>query len=225
MTQVSEICLTLLLLTNLALAGTGRLHQAIRLMSVQGLLVGLLPILLWNWPEGAPALRIWAIAATNAAVKGIALPMLLAFAVRKAGVVREVEPLVGFRVSLIIVFLLNVAAFAIGKALHIHEAIASELAIPAAVTTMGTGLFLTCSRRKAITQVIGFLAFENGIAVFGSGILMEYGTVVELGILLDVFVLVFVLGIAIQQISRTFSSIDTDKLNQLGDIHLMHHHH
>ena len=86
-------------------------------------------------------------------------------------------------------------------------------------------IFLTCSRRKAITQVIGFLAFENGIAVFASGILMEYGTVVELGILLDVFVLVFVLGIAIQQISRTFSSIDTDKLNQLGDIHLMHHHH
>ena len=175
--------------------------------------------------KGAPALRIWAIAATNAAVKGIALPMLLAFAVRKAGVVREVEPLVSFRASLIIVFLLNVAALAVGKALHIHEAIASEIAIPTAVTTMGTGLFLTCSRRKAITQVIGFLAFENGIAVFGSGILMEYGTVVELGILLDVFVLVFVLGIAIQQISRTFSSIDTDKLNQLGDIHLMHHHH
>ena len=113
-------------------------------------------------------------------------------------------------------------SFAIGKAMHIHEAVASELAIPVAFATMGTGLFIVCARRKAITQVVGFLAFENGIAVFGSGILLEYGIVVELGILLDVFVLVFVLGIAIHQISRTFSSIDTDRLNRLGDTHLLH---
>ena len=88
-----------------------------------------------------------------------------------------------------------------------------------------TGLFLLCSRRKAITQVLGFLVFENGISVFGAGILLEYGLVVELGILLDVFVLVFVLGIAIHQINRTFSSLDTDKMNRLGDVHLMHQHH
>ena len=226
MTTTSEILLTLFLLTNLTLAGTGRLPQAIRLVAAQGWFIGILPILLWNWPEaGAPGARVWAVSAINALVKGLVLPMLIMYAVRKVHAKREVEPLVTFRVSLIVVFLIAAASFAGGKLLHIHEAVASELAIPVALTTMGTGLFLLCSRRKAITQVLGFLVFENGISVFGAGILLEYGLVVELGILLDVFVLVFVLGIAIHQINRTFSSLDTDKMNRLGDVHLMHQHH
>lgn len=221
MTSFAEILLALFLLTNIVLAGTGRLRQAIRLVAAQGWMVGLLPILLWNWSNGAPGVRVWSVAVINGAVKGIALPMLLRFAAEKSKTSFELEPLVGFRLSQVIAFAIAAASFVIGKALHIHEAIASELAIPVAFTTMGTGLFLICARRKAITQVLGFLAFENGIAVFGSGILLEYGLVVELGILLDVFVLVFVLGIAIYQINRTFSSIDTDKLNELGDVHLM----
>ena len=224
MTSFAEILLALFLLTNIVLAGTGRLRQAIRLVAAQGWMVGLLPILLWNWSNGAPGVRVWSVAVINGAVKGIALPMLLRFAAEKSKTSFELEPLVGFRLSQIVAFAIAAASFVIGKALHIHEAIASELAIPVAFTTMGTGLFLICARRKAITQVLGFLAFENGIAVFGSGILLEYGLVVELGILLDVFVLVFVLGIAIYQINRTFSSIDTDKLNELGDVHLMHAH-
>ena len=224
MTSFAEILLALFLLTNIVLAGTGRLRQAIRLVAVQGWMVGLLPILLWNWTDGAPGARVWSVAVVNGAVKGLALPILLRYAADKSKTSFELEPLVGFRVSQVIAFAIAAASFVIGKALHIHEAIASELAIPVAFTTMGTGLFLICARRKAITQVLGFLAFENGIAVFGSGILLEYGLVVELGILLDVFVLVFVLGIAIYQINRTFSSIDTDKLNELGDVHLMHAH-
>ena len=223
MTSTAEILLALFLLTNIVLAGTGRLRQAIRLVAVQGWMVGLLPILLWNWTDaGAPGFRVWAVAFVNGAVKGVALPLLLRYAADRAKANFELEPLVGFRLSQVIAFAIASASFAIGKALHIHETVASELAIPVAFTTMGTGLFLICARRKAITQVLGFLAFENGSAVFGSGILLEYGLVVELGILLDVFVLVFVLGIAIYQINRTFSSIDTDKLNALGDVHLMH---
>jgi len=226
MTSLAEILLALFLLTNLMLSGTGRLSPAIRLVAIQGWFIGLLPLLMWNWPElGAPGMRLWSVSAINALVKGAVLPYLLLYAVRKVHAKREVEPLVSFRTSQIIVFLLAAAGFIAGKALHIHEGIASELAIPVAFTTMGTGLFLLCSRRKAITQVLGFLVFENGISVFGTGILLEYGLVIELGILLDVFVLVFVLGIAIFQISRTFSSLDTDKLNHLGDVHLMHHHH
>ena len=226
MISASEILLTLFLLTNLLLAGTGRLPPAIRLVAARGWFIGLLPLLLWNWSDaGAPGLRIWTVAVVNALVKGLALPALLLYAVRKVHAKREMEPLVSFRVSQLLVFLIVAASFAVGKLLHVHEAIASELAIPVAFATMGTGLFLICSRRKAVTQVLGFLVFENGISVFGAGILLEYGLVVELGILLDVFVLVFVLGIAIYQINRTFASLDTDKMNRLGDIHLLHHHH
>lgn len=226
MLHCSEILLALFLLSDLVLAAAGRLPQAIRLVAAQGWLLGLLPLLLWDWSaKGCPEFRLFAVSAVNAAVKGVLLPALLAYAVRRARVARELEPLVSFRVSQLVVFALACLAFLFCKKLNISEQVASELAIPVAFTTMGTGLFLVCARRKAITQVLGFLVFENGIAVFGAGILLEYGLVVELGILLDVFVLVFILGIAIFQINRTFSSIDTDKLNRLGDVHLLHPHH
>jgi hydrogenase-4 component E len=226
MSALSEIVLALFLVADLALAGASRLRSAIRIVALQGFIVGVLPIILWNWQShGCPGMRIWAIAAVNALVKGTLLPLLLTYAVRKARTRRELEPIVSFQLSQIIVFLLAVGSFAVGSLLHIHEAIASELAIPVALTTMGTGLLLICARKKAITQVLGFLVLENGISVFGSGILLEYGIIVELGILLDVFALVFILGIAIFQINRTFSSTDTDRLNHLGDTHLMHPHH
>jgi hydrogenase-4 component E len=226
MLTLSEIALALFLLADLALAGSSRLKHAIRLVAAQGWAVGLLPILLWNWQaNGCPGTRFWVIASVNSLVKGVALPMLLSFAARKANTRRELEPIVSFRLSQLIVFLMAVGGFVIGSLLRVHEAIASELAIPVALTTMGTGMLLICARKKAITQVLGFLVLENGISVFGAGILLEYGLVVELGILLDVFARVFILGIAVSQINRTFSSTDTDRLNHLGDTHLMHPHH
>ena len=213
MLTLSEIVLALFLLSDLALAGSGRLNHAIRLVAAQGWAVGLLPVILWNWQGcGCPEARLWTVAAVNMLVKGVALPMLLSYAVRKA-------------LSQTIVFLMAVGGFAIGSHLGIHETVASELAIPVAFTTMGTGLLLICARKKAITQVLGFLVLENGISVFGAGLLLEHSLVVELGILLDVFTLVFILGIAIFQINRTFSSTDTDRLNHLGDTHLMHPRH
>ena len=226
MLTLSEIVLALFLIADLALAGASRLKYAIRLVAMQGWIVGILPVFLWDWHgNGCPVVRIWVIAAVNSIVKGVALPMLLAYAVRKARTRRELEPMVSFQMSRFIVFLMAVGGFAIGRLLHVHETVASELAIPVAFTTMGTGLLLICARKKAITQVLGFLVLENGISLFGAGILLEYGIVVELGLLLDVFALVFILGIAIFQINRTFSSTDTDQLNHLGDTHLMHPYH
>lgn len=222
----SEIVLALFLIADLALARASRLKSAIRIVALQGWIVGMLPIFLWDWQaSGCPEIRICGIALMNAVVKGVAMPLLLSYAVRKARTRREVEPIISFQMSSFIVFLMAVGGFAIGRLLHIHETISSEFAIPVSFTTMGTGLLLISARKKAITQVIGFLVLENGISLFGAGILLEYGIVVELGILLDVFALVFILGIAAFQINRTFSSTDTDRLNHLGDTHLMHPHH
>jgi len=73
------------------------------------------------------------------------------------------------------------------------------------------------TRRKAITQVIGFLVFENGISIFGTGMMIHNGLLVELGLLLDIFALVFIMGLAVFNINRSFQHIDTHSLNALGD--------
>lgn len=201
-----DFVIAALVVVNLWLAGAGRLIGAIRLVAFQGVLIGLLPILLTGWEH-------WLTAVINLGVKGALLPFMLGYAMKKARTVRELEPIVGFGKSVSIIFGVTLLSFRFAP-----ESIVNAVSF----ATIATGLFLIVARRKAITQVIGFLVFENGISIFAAGISMEYGLVVELGILLDVFVLVFILGIAVYEISRTFSSIDTDKLNRLGDMRFMH---
>ncbi len=73
------------------------------------------------------------------------------------------------------------------------------------------------SRSKAVTQVLGYLVLENGIYCFGLGAAPRSPALVEMGILLDVFVAVFVMGITIYHINREFDHIDTDQLISLKD--------
>jgi hydrogenase-4 component E len=92
-----------------------------------------------------------------------------------------------------------------------------SLLVPVALSTILIGLFLIVSRKKALSQVLGYLVFENGIFTFGVGAAYEAPVLVEMGVLLDVFVAVFVMGIAIFHISREFDSIDTTRLETLRD--------
>jgi hydrogenase-4 component E len=73
------------------------------------------------------------------------------------------------------------------------------------------------SRKKAVTQVVGYLMLENGIFIFGQTLVRQIPFAVELGILLDLLVGVFVMGIAIHHISRAFDHIDTELLSALKD--------
>jgi hydrogenase-4 component E len=77
------------------------------------------------------------------------------------------------------------------------------------------GFLVLVSRRKALTQVIGYLVIENGVYVFGQSVAAQMPFLVELGILLDLLVGVFVMGIVIHQINREFDHIDVDQLNLL----------
>ena len=203
-----DIVFASLVVVNLCLAGVGHLRGAVRLVAFQGVLIGLLPFIL----TGEHVL----LALVNVLVKGALLPYMLSYAIRKARTVRELEPLVGFGKSVALIFAATLLSFRFAP---------ETLAVAVSFATIATGLFLVVARRKAITQVIGFLVFENGISIFAAGISMDYGLVIELGILLDVFVLVFILGIAVYEINRTFSSIDIDRLNHLGDTRFMHPHH
>jgi hydrogenase-4 component E len=74
---------------------------------------------------------------------------------------------------------------------------------------------LTVTRRKTLTQCIGYIVFENGIYIFGMAVAGEIPLLVELGLLLDACVAVLVMGIAIYRISREFDHMDADKLRTL----------
>jgi hydrogenase-4 component E len=91
------------------------------------------------------------------------------------------------------------------------------LFVPAAIATLLTGCLILTTRKKAITQVTGYLILENGIFIFGLLLTEAMPLMVEAGAILDLLVGIFVMGIIINQISREFSSIDTSRLTTLKE--------
>jgi len=209
-----ETALVLLILTSLHLLGSSRLSACIRTVAAQALLLGIIPLLVQG---GEIGVRLLILTAVSTAMKAGVLPWLLKRAAREAAVQTEVEPIIGFTTSLLIGLGLLAAALHVSSRLPLPGENASTFLTSVALFTMMVGLLLIVGRRKAVMQALGYLAMENGIYAFGLAFAVEEPLLVEMGVLLDVFVAVFVMGIAIHHISREFDHIDTDRLSVLRD--------
>ncbi len=214
MTAWIDTLFVLVVLTNLRLLGTSRIVACIRIVAVQGFLLGLLPLLSHS---GDLTVRVTVAVAASTISKGVVFPWLLVRAVREADVRRELEPIVGYTASLLTGGALLGVALWLGRRLPLPPAASSPFMVPAAMFTIMIGLFMIVARRKAVTQVLGYLALENGIYTFGLAFAEKEPILVEMGILLDVFVAVFVMGIMIYHINREFDHIDVDRLSELKD--------
>lgn len=207
-----ECVLVFLVLTDLTLLVSSLLGASIRLVAVQGLVLGALPILTLG--HGGEA-RAWALALGTMALKGVVFPHLLFKVLRDANVRREMEPMIGYALSLTLGVAALWLAFRLSESLHLNRVGLGSLVMPAALFTVFTGFFLIIGRRKALTQVLGYLVMENGVYAAGLVLVGQVHYLIELGILLDVFVAVFIMGIAIYHMNREFDHIDVEKLTRL----------
>jgi len=216
MSTLADLILISVVLINLVLLGTGRLRPSIRLVASQGVLLGTLPLLVSSQGPGA---RLGMLALVTIALKGVVFPRLLFRSLRSTNAKHEVTPLVGLTASILLGLVLLVGSFWLASRFRLPAGVvvASELVLPVALATIMCGLFLIITRLQALSQVLGYLVLENGIFVFGIALAHEEPFLVEMGILLDVFVAVFVMGIAIFHISREFDHIDVQQLSQLKD--------
>jgi hydrogenase-4 component E len=128
-----------------------------------------------------------------------------------------VEPIVGSVPSMVLGGIGVALAFAFSSRLPLPNGAAHGYLVPTALSTVWTGMLLVVTRKKAVTQVLGFLVLENGVFVFGLLISDFMPIMVEAGVLLDLFAAVFVMGIVMFHINREFSSLDTEKLSALKD--------
>jgi len=207
-----EAVLALLVITDLLFLGSSRLRSCVRVVAMQGIMVSVLPLLLHG---GEGVARAWVLTAGGVVVKGMVFPLVLLRVLREAGVRREVEPFVGHTLSVLVGASALVFALWVEMQLHLPATAAGPLAVPVGLATMLIGLFVIVSRRKAITQVLGYIVVENGIYAVGVALVGGVPLLVELGVLLDVFVAVFIMSIAAYHISREFDHIDVDQLDRL----------
>jgi hydrogenase-4 component E len=188
------------------------LSSTIRATAIQGALLAALPVTLHpGW-----SLHLVALAAGTFLVKAVVLPSFLFWAIREAAVRREIEPLIGFSASLALGAVAVALSFGIAQRIPLPEP-GSTLLIPVALSTVMVGLLVLTTRNKALSQVVGYLVLENGIYVFGLSQAERVPFLVELGVLLDIFVGIFIMGIVVFHINRAFDSLDSTRLTELKD--------
>ncbi len=214
MTDLINALLVVILVLNLFALGTSRIQSVIRIVAVQGALLGLVTLLMherWTVP-----VALSAVAAVL--IKAIVIPAVMVRSLRAAEIKREVEPFIGFLPSIILGAVATAAALLFTRSLATGAvAAAPSLIIPASIATVLVGFIILISRFKAISQVLGYLVLENGIYIFGMLLIEAIPLVVEMGMLLDLFVGVFVISIITNHINQAFSSMDTRRLVSLKE--------
>jgi hydrogenase-4 component E len=205
--------LVFVLLLNLFLLGTSRLTAVINASAAQGVILGALTLCVH---EG---FGTWMVLITivTILVKGVLIPGMLLRAIRDAAIRREIEPFIGFLPCLLLGALGTGASLVFARTLPLAKEHVASLLVPSAMATVWTGFLVLTTRRKAITQVVGYLVLENGIYIMGLTLLHAMPFMVEMGVLLDLFVGIFVMGIILNHIRREFSSLDTARLSALKE--------
>jgi hydrogenase-4 component E len=213
MPELLNLLLVIVLLFNFLMLGTSRLRAVIDAAAAQGILLGLAYLAM----HGASGVRALALGLAMIGIKGLLIPRILRDALRSQGIRREVEPFVSFTTSLLLGALATGLSVVFARTLPLAAEDASALLVPASLATQLTGFLVLTTRRKALTQVVGYLTLENGIFLFGLTLVEAMPFLVEAGVLLDVLVGVFVMGIVVDHISREFSSIEADELTELRE--------
>jgi hydrogenase-4 component E len=213
MDQFLDPLLIVALALNFAALGVSRIRGIINAVALQGVLLGLFPLLLH--PDIGPRGIVHSIG--TIVLKGIVIPRFLFYAMREADIQHEVRPIVSCMNSLLLGAVGTALALVFSSTLPLAEQHTNTLIVPASLSTVWAGFILLTGRRKAITQVLGYLLLENGIFLFGLLLLEAMPFLVEVGVLLDLFTGVFVMGIIIHHISREFASMSTEHLTELKE--------
>jgi hydrogenase-4 component E len=186
----------------------------VRALTLQGFALAAVAVLL-GIHEGAVEPVV--VAALVIALKGVAVPRVLLRVIRSGDEARETDPLVNIPTSLVGAAALTLVAYATTRGVVAVSPTPSTRAIPIGLSVVLIGFFVMASRRKAITQVVGFLLVDNGIALVAFLATAGLPLVVELGAALDLLLVVLVLQVLAARMRTKFGGIDLDQLQELRD--------
>ena len=200
--------LTILLIVKTSLEGQ------VRVFGLQSLVLALLSILIALY---SGSIELFGVGVVLVVVKGVMIPRVLNRAVAKIGLARVAAPYMGTAPALIICGILTIISFYVMTPIAASNPLPTADAIPLAFAGVLIGFFIMVNRRRAVTQILGFLMLENGI--FLLALLATYGVpfIVEMGVFLDVMVAVLIMEVFVYQIKDNFDSIDVGQLEHLKE--------
>lgn len=213
--------LVVVVLVNLLLLGTGRLKIIIHAVAMQGVILGVAYAVAHLQTHGGVSnvihIRTLALAGAMIAIKGFIMPRMLTYAMREASVEWKIDPYFGLTASMLLGAIGTGLMMALSMKLPLRAEHHSHLLVSASLSSVLTGFLILTMRREALTQVVGYLVLENGIFIFGLLLVQAMPLLVEIGVLLDLFVGVFVMGIVIHHVNRHFQASTSDQLSTLRE--------
>ena len=213
--QLLDLAAGALLLTSVLIVWRRELTAMVTLLAWQGVALAAIPLVQGSYHDDAALI---AVAAAVLALRAILLPMLVMRAVRRLPAERrESTPLINTTASLLAAAALSLAAFAVSRPIVALEPSPATRAAPAAVAVVLIAMLVIASRRRAVSQAVGFLMLDNGIAATAFLITLGVPSIVELGASLDVLFAVLILGVLTGQLQRAFGGTDLDQLRELRD--------
>ena len=209
--QLLNACAAILLLLSFAMLAQRRIVALVNLLALQGAMLFIATMLL-AWRTGQN--HLYVSAALTLGLKVIALPWLLHVLIKRLNVQWDSEPLLNVPGTMLVT-----VVFSFGLAQPIAElaSTATRNSLGIAVAVILLAFITMITRRKAMSQVVGFLAMENGL--FFGAMSATYGMpmIVEFGVALDVLVAMLVLGVFFFQIREQFDSLDLHNLESLKE--------
>jgi hydrogenase-4 component E len=209
---MTNVLLIIFTITLLYLGIAHRLLTYIKILALQGVLL-----------FGIAFIELIQINAANLAFilletivfKTIAIPLFLNYVIKKNKITRDAEPFLPNFISLIIITLIIILTFILSNA--VADTHISKVYFVVALSTLFIGLYIIVTRNKIITHVMGYLVIENGVFILSLAVGNEMPMLVNLGILLDIFASVFLLGIFVNKIGDVLKDVDVGQLKNLKD--------
>jgi hydrogenase-4 component E len=209
---MTNVLLIIFTISLLYLGIAHRLLTYIKILSFQGvLLFGIAFIEL----SEIHALNLSFVLLETIVFKAIAIPLFLNYIMKRNRITRDAEPYLPNFISLIIITIIIIITFILSNA--IVDSHISKIYFVVAISTLFTGLYIIVTRHKIITHVIGYLIIENGVFILSLAVGNEMPMLVNLGILLDIFASIFLLGIFVNRIGDVLKDVDVDQLKSLKD--------
>lgn len=212
--QIINLLAAMLLLIAFAMLSQRRILSLINLFALQGLVLSLSTFVVAYSTDQD---HLYYSAGLTLLLKVLLLPWLLHRLIRKLNVKWDVETLINIPTTMLVGIALVIFSFNLAAPIsQLSESITRGL-IGIALASVLLSLLMMLTRRKAVPQVVGFLAMENGLFFAATSATHGMPLVVELGIALDVLVATFIFGIFFFQIRETFDSLDITHMEKLKD--------
>ena len=212
--QVNSVMAALILLTSFGLLVQRRILGLIHLFAWQGLFLCISTAIV-GYITGMHHLFISSLMTLS--FKVILLPYILYVLVRKLDIRRESETLVNIPRTMLIGIALVIFSYHLTAPVTQLSTMVTKSTLAVALATVMLGLLMMVTRRHAVTQIIGFLAMENGLFFAATSATYGMPMVVELGVALDLLIAAFIFGIFFFHISTTFDSLDVDQMAKLKE--------